>query len=136
MQNFDEINQLLETYKSLMPKTVYLVKNKNRYEEVEKAICEIVSCAVEADSESMVSISPDPLTGSALCLEITTSLIIVDLLDKFCTALKKASNFEVYPRIDGLIGFNVVFQDAFVAAPPFGRNKEERKREQQRLNKV
>lgn len=120
MQNFDVVDQLLETYKALMPKTVYLVKNKKRYDEIVKAICEIASCAVEVDSDAKVRISPDALTGSSLCLEVTASLIVVDLLDKFCSALKKANNFEVYPRTDGLLNFNIVFEDAFVAAPPFG----------------
>lgn len=120
MQNFDVVDQLLETYKVLMPKTVYLVKNKKRYDEIVKAICEIASCAVEVDSDAKVRISPDALTGSSLCLEVTASLIVVDLLDKFCSALKKANNFEVYPRTDGLLNFNIVFEDAFVAAPPFG----------------
>lgn len=120
MQNFDVVDQLLETYKSLMPKTVYLVKNKQRYDEVVKSICEITSCAVFADRSAKVKISPDPLTGSSLCLEVTASLIVVDLLDKFCAALKKANNFEVLPRTDGLIEFNVVFEDAFVPAPPHG----------------
>ncbi len=120
MPNFSVLDQLLETYKALMPKTVYLVKNKKRYDEAVKAICEIASCAVEVGSDSKVKIFPDPLTGSSLCLEVTTSLIVVDLLDKFCSALKKANNFEVYPRTDGLLNFNVVFEDAFVAAPPFG----------------
>ncbi|MDE7082558.1 MAG: hypothetical protein K2O89_02485 [Clostridia bacterium] len=120
MQKFDVLDQLLETYKALMPKTVYLVKNKKRYDEAIKAICEIASDAVSADSEAKVKISPDPLTGSSLCLEVTTSLIIVDFLDKFCVALKKADNFEVYPRTDGLLNFNVVFENAFVAAPTHG----------------
>lgn len=123
MQNFDVVDQLLETYKSLMPKTVYLVKNKQRYDEVVKAICEIASCAVDADRSAKVKISPDPLTGSSLCLEVTASLIVVDLLDKFCSALKKANNFEVLPRTDGFIEFNVVFEDAFVPAPPHGRKE-------------
>ena len=62
MPNFSVLDQLLETYKALMPKTVYLVKNKKRYDEAVKAICEIASCAVEADSDAKVKISPDPLT--------------------------------------------------------------------------
>ena len=119
MQKIYEVDNLLEWYKKLMPKTVYLVKNKKRYDEAVKAICEIASCAVDADSDAKVKVSLDPLAGSSLCLEVTTSLIIVDLLDKFCAALKKANNIEVYARTDGLINFNVVFEDAFVAAPPF-----------------
>lgn len=120
MQNLDVVDQLTEVYKALMPKTVYLIKNKSRYDEAVKAICEIASCAVEADRDAKVKVCPDALTGSSLCLEITASLIVVDLLDKFCAALKKANNFEVYPKTDGLLNFNVIFEDAFVAAPPSG----------------
>lgn len=123
MQNLDVVDQFLETYKALMPKTVYLVKNKGRYDEVVKAICEIAAFAVDADSDAKVKVSPDPLTGSSLCLQVTASYIVIDLLDKFCAAIKKASNFEICARTDGLIEFNVVFEDAFVAAPPHGRTE-------------
>lgn len=98
MQNFSFLDQLLETYKALMPKTVYLVKNKKRYDEAVKAICEIASCAVDADSDAKVKVSLDPLAGSSLCLEVTTSLIIVDLLDKFCAALKKQTTLKCTPE--------------------------------------
>ncbi len=126
MQNFS-LDQLLETYKAFMPKTVYLMKNKKRYDDIVKAVCEIASCAVDVDSDAKVKIFPDDLTGTSLCLQITASLVVIDLLDKFCSALKKASNLEVYPRTDGLIGLGVVFEDAFVPAPAHESSKEVRR---------
>ncbi|MDE6060875.1 MAG: hypothetical protein K2G31_05335 [Clostridia bacterium] len=123
MQNFDLVDQLLETYTTLMPKTVFLMKNKRRHDEVMQAIHEITTCVTKYDSSAKVEVFPDPLTGSSLCLEVTTSLIIVDLLDKFCEALKKASNFEAYSRTDGLIEFNVVFEDAFVPVPTYSNTE-------------
>lgn len=127
MQKFDLVDEFLEFYKTFMPKTVYLMKNKERYDEAVKAICEIAACVVEVDSGAKVKIAPDPLLGSDLCLEITASLIVVDLIDKFCSALNKADNLEVYPRTDGLLGFNVSFREAFIPAPPKGSQKEVKK---------
>ena len=124
MKKFDSVDKLLETYKSLMPKTVYLVKNKRRYDEAVKAIAEITSCVKQIDNDAMVKVSKDPLTGTSLCLEIRASFVTVYLIDKFCSALKKANNFEVYPRTDGHIGFDIAFNDAFVPAPPHSDNKE------------
>ncbi len=41
MKKFDALDELLVFYDKHMPKTVYLLKNPDRYPEIEKAVEEI-----------------------------------------------------------------------------------------------
>lgn len=123
MQKIYEVDNLLEWYKKLMPKTVYLTKNKVRYNEALKAISEIVSCTVASDSSAEIKVEPDQLTGTSLCVEINASLVIINMLDKFCTALQKADNFEVIPLTNGNVSLGLTFEDVFV--PVFPRHLSE-----------
>ena len=113
-----KLKDLIEFYKTYMPENVALVKNKERHAEVEVAITEIGEFAKSSDPKANITIEPDELTGTSMTLEIVADLIVVDMIDKFCDALKKADNFEVYPRTDGKIGLGVVFENVFKAAPP------------------
>lgn len=117
MKKFDALDELLAFYKKYIPQTVYLMKNPNRYPEVEKAVKEISDFALAIDSTAKVKSKPDDLTGSSLCLEITTDLIVVDEIDKFCSALSKADTFEASPLTNGKIFFALTFEDTWIPAP-------------------
>ncbi len=110
----DPIDILLDAYMRLMPSTAYLKKNPDRYCEVEQAIKEIAQLATDCDSNAKIEIKPDELTGSSLCLTVVSSLIVIDEIDKFCTALAKADSFEVCPRTDGTISLGICFENAWV----------------------
>ena len=113
-----EIDALIAIYHKKMPNNVALVKNKERYDEIECAIKDIAELVLCCDSQAKIDISPDELTGSSVCVTISSSLVVIDIVDKFCDALRKADNFEVYPRSDGSIGLGIVFEDAFKSANP------------------
>lgn len=115
---FYQVDQLVDYLKRYMPKTAVLVKNKGRYEEIMQAIEEISSFAWAISPDASISVAPDELTGSFMTMDIVTDLIVIDQIDKFCAAIKKANNFEVCARTDGKLSFSVVFHDAFVPAPP------------------
>lgn len=114
----DKIQQLLKVYESKMPKGVVLVKKKERFDEVKQAIQDISDLAWDCDESTVIDVYPDDLTGSAVCVKMIANLLVIDMLDKFCEALKKADTFEVYPRDDGYVGIGITFQDVFDAAPP------------------
>ncbi len=111
------IKKLLHLYTSLMPKTVYLMKNKDKYPVIEQAVREISDMALSIDNEAKIKITPDELTGTTLCLSITTNLFVVDMIDKFCDLLKEASTFEACPLTNGMLSVSITFQDAWVPAP-------------------
>jgi len=114
----DGIDALLAYYEDHMPKNVILVKNHQRYDETKQAIQDIADFVWETDKNAKINVTPDDLTGSSICVEIIASLVVIDMIDKFCDALRKANNFEVYPREDGNIGLGIVFEGVFDAAPP------------------
>lgn len=114
----DKIDELLDYYVEHMPSTVYLVKNGNRYPIIEKAVREITEMALLYDSNAKIDIRPDELTGTTLCLYITSSLFVIDEIDKFCSSLKTANTFEVCALTTGDISVSLTFKDAWVAAPP------------------
>ena len=113
-----KIDTLLEYYVQHMPKTVYLVKNKQRYPVIEKAVKEIGEMALAVDDGAKIKIEPDELTGTTLCMYITTNLFVVDMIDKFCELLKEATTFEVCPLTNGMLSVSLTFQDAWVPASP------------------
>lgn len=125
MKKFDVLDELLAFYKKHIPKTAYLMKNPNRYPEVEKAVKEIKDFALAIDSTAKIEAKPDDLTRSSLCLEITTDLIVIDEIDKFCSALSKADTFEASPLTNGKIFFALTFEDTWIPAPAYkgGLNK-------------
>ena len=117
----DPIDALLESYKTLMPKTAYLRKNPKRHSEVEEAVKEISKLALDCDKDAKIEAIPDDLAGTSLCLTITTNLIVIEEIDTFCTALAKANNFEVCPMVDGSISLGICFEDVWV--PVDSKNK-------------
>ncbi len=116
--NKDKIDELLDYYVEHMPRTAYLVKNAERYPLIEKAVKEIADMAFLCDSRAKIDIHPDDLTGTTLCLDITASLFVVDMIDKFCDLLKLASTFEACPLTTGDVSVSMTFQDAWIPAPP------------------
>lgn len=113
-----KIDELLEYYVKHMPKMSYLMKNKERYEVIEKSVREISEIALEADKKAKIKIFPDDLTGCTLCMEITASLFVVDKIDKFCTTLKVADTFEVCSLTNGDVSASLTYKDAWMPAPP------------------
>lgn len=114
----DRIDELLDYYVEHMPTTVYLVKNTDRYSIIEKAVREIAEMALLYDNSAKIEIRPDELTGTTLCLYITSSLFVIDEIDKFCVSLKAADTFEACPLTTGDISVSLTFKDAWMPAPP------------------
>lgn len=113
-----EMDKIMKFYREYMPKEVYLMKNAKRYPLIEKATKEISELVLTYDQGAEIDIRPDELTGSTLCLSIKADLIVIDMVDKFCEALKTANTFEVCALTDGRASMNMTFQNAWVPAPP------------------
>lgn len=118
MKKKDGVDALLAYYEDHMPHNVVLIKNKQRYDETKQAIQDIADFVWATDDNAIINVNPDGLTGSSICVEIIACLVVIDMIDKFCEALRKANNFEAYPRDDGSIGLGIVFEGVFDAAPP------------------
>lgn len=110
------IEKLLKYYEEHMPRTVYLKKNKDKYQIIEKSVRELAEIAKTYDEDSVITIKPDELTGTTLCLDIETSLLAIDSVDKICEALKIADTLEICPLLNGNVSVAMTFQDAWVPA--------------------
>jgi len=112
------IDDLLDYYVEHMPEKVYLMKNPDRYPAIEKAVKEIAEMALICDAEATIDIHPDSLTGSTLCLAITSDIFAIDCIDKFCKSLKEATTFEACAKTNGMLSVSMTFQDAWIPVPP------------------
>ncbi len=119
-ENFEDIDKFLDWYKSKRPETVYLVKNKARYAEVMQAVRTIYNFAHDSNPEgTTISMpTPDELTGTSLCVEIVSNLVVFEDMQKFCAALSKADSYETTSRTDGKFLIGIVFEDVYDLAPP------------------
>ena len=118
MKKQDEIDALLSFYEEHMPKTVYLMRNKGRYEEIVKAMDDIKKFIETIESDATFEISKDELIGTSLVLEVTCTLLSMTEVDQFCDAIKKADSIDITPKTDGNLSVIFGFNDAYVPAPP------------------
>lgn len=118
MKKQDEIDALLSFYEEHMPKTVYLMRNKGRYEEIVKAMDDIKKFIETIESGATFEISKDELIGTSLALEVTCTLLSMTEVDQFCDAIKKADSIDITPKTDGNLSVIFGFNDAYVPAPP------------------
>lgn len=110
-QNF--IKELVEKIK--FPSVEYYLKNKERYDEIGSAIYDIVTSLdiLDANDETKWVIKHGDLCGEDIHLCIETDVIFCEIIDKFCDGLKKADGFEIVPRTDGKVEFNILFQGGY-----------------------
>lgn len=113
-----EIDVILKYYEEHMPKVAILKKNNERYDEAKQAIKEIADFVWETDENADIQIMPDELTGTSALMTITTSLVVIDMIDKFCNALSKANNFEICAKKNGMISMGIVFEGVCEAVKP------------------
>ena len=118
MKKQDEIDALLSFYEEHMPKTVYLMRNKGRYEEIVKAMDDIKKFIETIESDATFEISKDELIGTSLALEVTCTLLSMTEVDQCCDAIKKADSIDITPKTDGNLSVIFGFNDAYVPAPP------------------
>ncbi len=113
-----DLQKIFDFYEKHMPKTSILVKNKDIYDGAKQAIQDIADFVWESDPDAAIDVQPDALTGTSASMTIIANELIFDDMEKFSKAISKAQNFEIYPRTDGKISVNFVFNHLYSAAPP------------------
>jgi hypothetical protein len=122
-QEFKEVDKFLDWFKENRPATVYLVKNKKRYDEVMKAVEDITTFAVESNPKgTKIVVDPDELTGMSICFEIISNIVVFEDMKKFCEAAMKASNMDIHSRTDDKVSISFVFPNVFEPALPAKKN--------------
>ncbi|HOA80018.1 MAG TPA: hypothetical protein PKK61_03000 [Defluviitaleaceae bacterium] len=126
-EKFREFDRLVGVLKELRPEIIYIVRNGERYKEVEKSIRTLAKMAEESnpggvkfnipvidgqplDDEKMAC----PLTGTFAGFEIyCDTTIIFDDMKKFMNAMKAVDVFEVYSKNDGSFVMSFGYEDAY-----------------------
>ncbi len=114
----ETLKALLEYIKKHLPKTVYLTKNKGRYEEILHDIDELISFVTKEDKEVTYKVYTDELLGCCLNLEFECTIFSVSDMKKFGELIKKANTFEVCAKTNGELYLAFTFEDAFVPYDP------------------
>lgn len=105
----DEEEAILEYMKEVFPKKPLTLQSRtHRKKEAEEAIQALIDYVKETDKELEVKISPDPLVGTSLGVDIKCQCAVFDNLDRLIGILLKASSIDFTPTTDGklLIGVN------------------------------
>ena len=118
-ENLKHIDKLLALYASKIPATVYLLKNKERYNEIVLAMDVITGFIKDISPDADIKITPQELNPTAISYCAIIDELIFSDIKAFCSAISAAANFEVYPRTNGKISLNIIFQGAYTPAPPY-----------------
>lgn len=116
---FPGIDKLLADYKEKMPKTAYLLKNKERYAEIMAAIDQIIAYVVSISPDAKIEIEAGKMDTRAIYLTITTDEIIIQDIKGFCDALLNGDNMEIYPAKGDKLVMSILFNGAYSAAPAY-----------------
>ena len=116
---FKSMKDFWEWFNSKRPSTVYLVKDKAKYDEVILAVDTIGSFALESNPNgTTISISQDELLATSICVEITTNLVVFEDMQELCSALEKADNLEITTTTKNKMVIGLVFENIYYFAPP------------------
>lgn len=118
MKEKDPIKALLEVYERHMPETAYLVRNKERYDEIVSAMEDIEAFISSIEESATFEIQKDELVGTSLGLVVNCTLLSFTEIDKFCEAIKKVDAIDFTALTDGTLEIVFGFNKAYVAAPP------------------
>jgi len=116
---FTSGDDVVEWYRSVRPETVYLIPNKIRHYEIFNAIKTGCDFAKDSNPDTIIRVSPDELTGTAVHVEILAESVVFnkDTLKQLCTILSIADNFEIR-RHGWKVLFGFVFEDVYDYAQP------------------
>jgi len=118
-ESLDPVDEILREYESKMPETVYLVKNKVRYEAIVKSIKTIKKFVKAVSPDAKTKIKPGGMNKSSIYFKVITDEIIFKNVGDFCAAIQAASNIEFYPREDGNIAMSILYNGAYDIAPAY-----------------
>ena len=72
------------------------------------AVCDIVEC-VDCSNGTEVMIEQGTLVSNASSISINGAEIVISNPKLFAEITSSASNFEIYPKLDGSIQFDMMF---------------------------
>jgi len=89
------------------------VINPNRKREVEETYRGIKKLVLEQDPNATVSCTMKEINNGTVYVNINTYWLTIRETKEFAELIKKANNFEIYPRTDETIQLNIAFHGVY-----------------------
>ncbi|MCL2255841.1 MAG: hypothetical protein FWC11_03165 [Firmicutes bacterium] len=119
MPQFKNTKEFWKWFDSIRTSESYHIINKKRFDNAISAINTIFALISESNpNRTAISLKQDDLLGTALDIEIITDVAIIDDLETFCNALRKADVYETCSLTNGKHSIGISFEDVFDFAPP------------------
>ena len=84
--------------------------NLDRYKEVVDSYEIIKGIIRSVDPDATIEIKECPLQLGSVFIKIVTSDVTVYDMDAFADATRNANNFQIYPRTDETVQFDILFE--------------------------
>lgn len=114
----DPIDEILSMIDELMPETVYLTRNPERYDKVMDAVRDIKSYIESITDDVSFAVEPDKLLGNMLGLEIITPSISFSDVCKLRELVGEVDTIDIEPTADGDVAITLGFNNVWIPAPP------------------
>jgi|GEM_PF-1914343 len=116
---FKNTKEFWKWFDKIRPSTVYLIKDKQKYDAFRCATETICTFALESNPDNTsISIRQDELLSTSICVEITTDLIVFENMRSLCDALEKVDNMEIVATTKSQAIIGLVFEEVYYFAPP------------------
>lgn len=104
-------NTFLDMYNKWQDQPHMYVVNNNKMKHVRTAYSNLENIIHEYDRDAKVEIEINEFNDGSASISVETDDIVVQDISKFITIIEHASNFEVYPLINGNMKFAITFND-------------------------
>ena len=107
------LEEFLEMMRKYREQPKIWTVDPERETEFAKAYSAIKAIILKEEPDSVIECKVEDGAG---VITINASWLTVREIEKFCKALSKANNFEIYPRLDETLCMNITFHDVYKRA--------------------
>lgn len=106
-----DFNEFLKMYKEWQSKPHMYIVNPKRMKHFQTAHNSIVSVMNGCSPDAKIEVSLNEFNDGSASITVETDELVVKNMGIFINVIENASNFEIYPLLDGNIRFSVTFND-------------------------
>lgn len=106
-----DFNTFLKMYKEWQNKPHMYIVNQIQMKHFEAAYKNLEELIYEYSPDAKVSVVVNEFNDGSAYMSVVTDDVVVKDINKFISIIEHASNFEIYPLVDGNITINITFND-------------------------
>lgn len=104
-----DFNKFLEMYKEWQSKPHMYIVNPRKMKYFQTAHNSIIHVMNACNPDAKIEIAVNEFNDGSASITVETDELIVKNMGMFINVIDNASNFEIYPLLDGNIRFSVTF---------------------------